>query len=127
MWRPRGTRRPTSRRPSTRARRRRATIKQVRGLLRHAPSAACPLQTSPFPRAELPHLFCGPALGASRETSARAGVTEGVVVEEGLLLLSSRGAAPVSGGHKVEIPGTLKVEWVDERGVSFCMSGPVPP
>lgn len=50
-----------------------------------------------------------------------------MVVEEGLLLLSSRGAAPVSGGHKVEIPGTLKVEWVDERGVSFCMSGPVPP
>lgn len=48
-------------------------------------------------------------------------------MEEGLLLLSSRGAAPVSGGHKVEIPGTLKVEWVDERGVSFCMSGPVPP
>ena len=23
----------------------------------------------------------------------------------------------VSGGHKVEVPGTLKVEWVDERGV----------
>lgn len=34
------------------------------------------------------------------------GGTEGVVVEEGLLLLSSRGEAPVSGGHKVEVPGT---------------------
>lgn len=39
----------------------------------------------------------------------------------------SQGEAPVSGGHKVEIPGTLKVEWVDERGVPFCMSGPIPP
>lgn len=27
----------------------------------------------------------------------------------------------------MEVPGTLKVEWVDERGVPFCMSGPVPP
>lgn len=45
------------------ARRRRATIEQVWGLLHHASSAAFPLQTSPFPRAELPHLSCGPSPG----------------------------------------------------------------
>lgn len=32
-----------------------------------------------------------------------------------------RGEAAVSGGHKVEVPGTLKVEWVDERGGPFSL------
>lgn len=104
--------------------RRRATMKQVPGASRATPLCCLSSANFPFPRAELPHLCCGPALGASRETSARAGALRGWLWRRGSCCCLPRGEARGVWRSQVEVPGTLKVEWVD--GVEFVCLGLFP-